>query len=62
MVSVRTYGVTSFLELSFQMLNIFCSELRITKDTELGDNESIKNPEPILPSRRLRKQEKLAQT
>ncbi|KAH7922816.1 hypothetical protein BV22DRAFT_1016554 [Leucogyrophana mollusca] len=32
--------------------------LRFTKDTELGDNESIKNPPPMKSSRRARKQDK----
>ncbi|EGN95462.1 hypothetical protein SERLA73DRAFT_186477 [Serpula lacrymans var. lacrymans S7.3] len=32
--------------------------LRMTKDTELGDNATIKNPPPMQSSRRARKQEK----
>ncbi|KAJ7752005.1 RF-1 domain-containing protein [Mycena metata] len=40
-----------------------CSlELRITKDTELGSNNTIKNPPVIETSRRARKKEKEAET
>jgi len=33
-------------------------DLRFTKDTELGENDSIKNPTPIPSNRRARKLEK----
>jgi len=33
-------------------------DLRFTKDTELGENDSIKNPPPMPSSRRARKLEK----
>lgn len=33
-------------------------KIRLTKDTELGDNESIKNPPPIQSNRSARKREK----
>lgn len=34
------------------------TEIRITKDTELGDNDSIKNPPPIESTRSSRRREK----
>ena len=49
------------IPITIKAILMYRAELRLTKDTELADNDSIKSPEPIpeLSSRSQRKREQV---